>query len=827
MMPGGPQAARSAYLSLATGGGGESSPILFASNPVGDALLATGMMAVAGAATMVPVLPVRISGIAVRETLHRLGTEALPPTPERGVTAANRLGEALGTIAMRWLVAPEGFEATPSVPPPHTELDSSRSQRFVMQDGALRFQDRTQSGLRFFGAGRTYPSKGNGNGHLLFAGAAVVVEGLGRLRGLRGSLSVAGEISGRSLVSLVVTGRFDDDGPLEMVERVGLMIDSAPGCPNATVLVLAGESNGGSAMGQIEERLRMARIENDLANATQPRSAFHAGENVGSATGPLRFDPSDRRCAIRLIDGRRELTFGDAAGQPVATIVADALEGTTFRDQHAGEHVSRVIAYGQLSEGTGALAGAGGILAIDTAVSIDASASSVYTLWLIDERGRFRAPAPAPAAAISRASTAPGPAEELQFVETSAASILPADVAILAHAQRTLADGGDLNQWLQEKSRSADYRERFDVVREHTSDDDSFGFFDVAPVGGTQMPVMGIVQEMFYDRQKLGSPEPIREQLAEFVLRYFMRVCHAGEPEAVPARPGAPDTALQRAMSWLPGEAQRSAGAGYQQLYYGLAESGQTGKFTHDERPAIVDLREIGSKYEWILLKGDTLSFDLPFVPFGAEVTTPQAPAKQSTYLLMAPAFVVNAHDPEPGVLGHYGFGYAFVPYASGGPGLLAYGPGRFRAAVQAVSFKLMANGEIRARTMFVVARPDKIAAVDVDPIGWSVQLADLVTFRMASRLMGPVLAMADRLPLHARDFDPVAAYIWMANTMTAGMAENYLGISKAALEKRMLFQHLRSHQEMLHRSLRIWRMVPDWTAHAKLPDFCHRGMGC
>jgi hypothetical protein len=178
-------------------------------------------------------------------------------------------------------------------------------------------------------------------------------------------------------------------------------------------------------------------------------------------------------------------------------------------------------------------------------------------------------------------------------------------------------------------------------------------------------------------------------------------------------------------------------------------------------------------------------------------------------------------------VLGEYGFGYGFVPDAAGAPALLAYGPGRFRAAVQTVRFRLMTNGEILARTMFVVARPDKIAAVDVDPIGWSMQLADLVTFRMASRLMSPVLAMADRIPLHARDFDPVAAYIRLANVLTAELAENHLGISKAAVEKRMLFQHLRAHQEVLHRSLRIWRMVPDWTAHATLPGFCSRGVEC
>ena len=355
-MAGPPCATRAGYVSLTTIGAGRSSPILFGSNPVGDALLSTGLMTLAGAtaASMVPVLPVRMSGIDVHETLHRLDADAHAPTPECGITSANRIGEPLGALTMRWLVAPDTFDAMPSAPPPDTELDASRSQRVVLQDGVLRFEDRTRSGVRFFGAGRTYPSNVDGAPHLLFAGAAVIVEGLGGLKGLRGSLTVVGEISARSLVSLIVAGRFDDDGPLQAAESLGPMIDSVASGPDATVLTLVGESDGGAANGQVDERIRVARIENDLANAGRLRSLFRTGESVGHATGPLRFDPSDRRCAVRLIDGRRELTFSDAVGQPVGTIVADALEGTAFRDEHAGDQVSRVIAYGRLSAGTGA-----------------------------------------------------------------------------------------------------------------------------------------------------------------------------------------------------------------------------------------------------------------------------------------------------------------------------------------------------------------------------------------------------------------------------------------------------------------------------------------
>jgi hypothetical protein len=127
--------------------------------------------------------------------------------------------------------------------------------------------------------------------------------------------------------------------------------------------------------------------------------------------------------------------------------------------------------------------------------------------------------------------------------------------------------------------------------------------------------------------------------------------------------------------------------------------------------------------------------------------------------------------------------------------------------------FRLTADGEIRARALLVVNRPERIAAVDVDPIGWGLQVADLITFRMASRVVSPMLAMTDRLPLKAGQVDPIATYLWMANAMTGGLAEKHLGLSKAVLEKRMLLAHFKQQEETLHRLLQVWRMVPDWTA--------------
>jgi hypothetical protein len=817
---------RSAFLALCTSPSGTSAePVLYANNPVGDALLSTGVASFAGAVvgTMAPLLPVGMSGLDVHESLHRLDANPHRPTLDRGVTSANRVGEVLGAISMRWLLAPDEFDAIPSATPPATEIRTDRSQRFVMQEGLITFQDRGQGGMRFFGAGRTIPATVNNQPRLFFAGTAVITEGVGSLKGVRGTLMVSGEIAPPAGIALTVVARFDAEGPIGVEDSLGPLLDvSGPEAP-AVVFTIAGTSNSGIGV----ERLAAARIGNDLPNSTHLRSLFRLGDVIGTASGPIAFDGAEQRCAVPLNGMRRELIFTDVAGRRVASVTLEALEGTSQQETQDGVPVNRTVAYGRLAGGTGAFAGAAGVVTVDPAVDEAGATSSVYVFRVADPTGRFRASYAdlyKPMPPIASGAPPPPSAETLSFVDSCAASITEVDRTILSYAERTLADGMELARWWEAKDRVGDYAERFEVVREYNPSDRSFGFFDTAVVAGAGLPVMGVVQEMFYDRQKMATGETIREQLREFVLRYFMRVSHYRQPDAVPAGRRAPSSLLQRAISWLPEEEERRVGFGYQQLYYKVRDSGQIGKFTADEQDTIVDLRDIGTRYDWILLKVDIFDFNLSFAPFGPDALKMQLPLKESTYLVLGPPFVRNEENPEPGVLGRYGFGYAFVPYAPD-PGVIAYGPGHFAAAIQTVDFKVMEDGEIRVRAAFVVNRPTRIAKMDVAPLDWGFQLADLMTFNMASRFMSPVKALTDRLPLtRLSGVDPISGYIWMANALTGGLAEKRFGISKSVLEKRMLVQHFMQHYEMLINSLLVWRTVADWTDHDRLPDYCRNG---
>jgi hypothetical protein len=321
---------------------------------------------------MVPLLPVGMAGLEVRAALHRFDANAYAPSLESGIVADNRTGESLATLAMRWLLAPDDFEATPAATPPGTEIEPSRSQRFVMLGGRMQFQDRRQGVLRFFGAGRTYPTTVGGRSRLMFAGTATVLEGLGSLQGVRGTLLVSGEVTMPAAIAFTIVGRFDPDGPLQLADTLSpfLDIDQTEESPTGTS-AKAGETVfvfTGEATDALNERLRPARIGNDVGNAAQLRCLVRVGTPAGVVAGPLAINATEHRCGVGLTASRRVLTLTDVGGRRIGSVACDGLEGTAYRDVREGQPVERLMASGPISDATGALAGAAGVFTFDTIV---------------------------------------------------------------------------------------------------------------------------------------------------------------------------------------------------------------------------------------------------------------------------------------------------------------------------------------------------------------------------------------------------------------------------------------------------------------------------
>jgi hypothetical protein len=418
----------------------------------------------------------------------------------------------------------------------------------------------------------------------------------------------------------------------------------------------------------------------------------------------------------------------------------------------------------------------------------------------------------------------PGNRHSTDAPRQSADELTDQDRAILRDLDRALADSLTLKRWWEQKNATGEYQERFSLIRDIHQPLSSFGFFDEALVGGRPLAVMGVVEEMIFDQPKQAPPERIRDEFREFLLRYFMRVSAFEKPTAY-SDPGQPPPATyQPGLSWCPWDKAQKRGFGFSQLYYQRVGSGAPGKFSRRDEFAIVDLRDIGPQYDWIMCKVRIYDFKLRFRPSGPRGPTLELPLKEHNYLVLSRDFVTCRDDPEPGVLGEYGLGYGLLR-DTGEDSVFAYGPGRFCAGFQLINFRILASGESRARLVFVVNRPHRILDVTLDPVDWGFRLANFFSFGLTSRLFAPAQFLLERLPLRVSGLDPVSAYVALANLLTGGLAGEQLCVSRQQLEKDFLVQHFLQHYGLIVGSLRTWRQVPDWLDEAALPERLRMGV--
>jgi hypothetical protein len=278
-----------------------------------------------------------------------------------------------------------------------------------------------------------------------------------------------------------------------------------------------------------------------------------------------------------------------------------------------------------------------------------------------------------------------------------------------------------------------------------------------------------------------------------------------------------------RPFSLCPQEDPRRVGFGFSQLFYKRRDSGQIGRFPEEEQFAIVDLRDIGQKYEWIVMRVRIFDFSFTYMPFGIESPQVVLPLSEASYLVLSREFITYADDPAPGMLGHYGLGYAFIKEPTSG--LLAWGPGQFDAAIELFDFLVGEDGSIRAEMVFVANRPQRLLNFSLNPFSWSLTLADLLTFGLSSRVLAPLQGVLEQLPLSGGNVDPVYAFIWLANVLSGGQAAQQLCLSVEELDKQFLVKHFMQHYQTVAGALQTWRQIPDWLDRAALPEWVVRGV--
>jgi len=406
---------------------------------------------------------------------------------------------------------------------------------------------------------------------------------------------------------------------------------------------------------------------------------------------------------------------------------------------------------------------------------------------------------------------------------------MEADAAVLPRVPEYLSKGLDLLHWWREVESKGGPANQFRLDRSFNRATRSYGFYGEAPVGGKTMPVMGNVQEMFYDQTRapasLGtdSAQWMASQIREYVLHYFMRTSSFRQPEAyVESSQPLPPPALAR-LSWCPAPKASQIGFGFTQLFFKPVGSGEVRAFPGYEGHAIVDQRELGKTIEWLLLKVRIFDFNFRARPFGANGPELVFGLNEESYLVAHREFINDRENPYPTALGDYGFGYSFIK--SPRPSPLGYGPGEFDAAIELINFRVYKSGYVSVRMIFIANRPTTVANIAIDPIDWSLLLADTLSFGLATPLLTPTRGFFNQLPLRFT-FDPVVGYINASNAVTGNYAADALCISMEELEKTFLVQHFQQHYQTVLGSLVTWRRFPDWLDAKRLPPWVISGVG-
>ena len=392
-----------------------------------------------------------------------------------------------------------------------------------------------------------------------------------------------------------------------------------------------------------------------------------------------------------------------------------------------------------------------------------------------------------------------------------------------------LAKGLALKRWWTEVERNGGPKDQFPLTRDFDRPTRSYGFYGEAPLPGGTMPVMGNVQEMFYDQTRgpahleAANVKWTAKQLQEYVLKYWMRTSSFRPPETyVDYAQPIPPPALAP-LSWCPRSLATDAGFGFTQIYNKPVGSGAIQAFPSYERYAIVDQRDVGRLYEWLLLKVQIFDFNFASRPFGDSGPELVFSLKEQSYLVVHQEFINNKEHHLPGVLGDYGIGYSFIKNPV--PTALGYGPGEFDAALELINFRIYETGYISVRMIFISNRPTSVINIPINPVGWSLSLADIFSFGLTSRLFGIAKDAIGQLSPQIT-VDPVLAYVRAANAISNGYAARTLCISLERLEKLFLVQHFHQHYETVLGSLSTWRRFPDWLDPKSLPPWVISGIG-
>lgn len=358
-----------------------------------------------------------LTGFVASADLHRFSVVMERPT-SRGIQATNVMGENVGRINLRWFLIPDNFVARPDrQPQQQTRLNSSISQRFVMQETTFTFGD-GRDGFRSFGAGRTFPMMVGKRPRVMVGAIGNITEGFGKFRGHEGNFTVCGDLTPNGFKGNILVRIQDNDGGLRIHGDLPPIQPQPDPDPDTTYLLWTAQKGTGSDQensasfgpdGQlrglnIPTELKLLELDYAVANGFQARDISIGevfGREIGFGRGSVPgADPAGTALSPFLFEGVARYSFFDARGKTVAAITTNVLEGRRFDMRLPGAPAApglRFGFFGPIVYGQGLFEDFEGMFFGATASVFnpppgDHVITHFYMARINDPQGKFRAP---------------------------------------------------------------------------------------------------------------------------------------------------------------------------------------------------------------------------------------------------------------------------------------------------------------------------------------------------------------------------------------------------------------------------------------------------
>lgn len=317
----------------------------------------------------------------------------LPPGATGRLEVEQTIGTALGSLRARWLLGAGDFPWRPGHEPPPAMWDPWSPQRFAMLDCVFELGE--GDGFTGYGIGRTYPVVA-GRPLTLVGAVGNVMEGRGRFAGLEGTFVLTGRIERLGFLGNITcrlvdfSGQVRGEGDLPSPRPIS---DPSPGSTFVELRGVKRDASVRTTYGPPPDERRVSLITPSVVRSVRVRQANPAGRGlrsvrsvgqiVGSMEANVFFDllappGTAERPVPFTTDEHYELV--DGSGQTLGTLQAGVEEGISFNLQFPsapGQPGVRFAGFGPIHGGTGALAGAAGLLTVNSVIGIAPHALSL------------------------------------------------------------------------------------------------------------------------------------------------------------------------------------------------------------------------------------------------------------------------------------------------------------------------------------------------------------------------------------------------------------------------------------------------------------------